>query len=88
MADNNGNRPGLSRRDFIRSAATVAGATIVEAATATAAEVTTLEIPRGRVTNSPSGCDASQDLALVNGRFLTLNDKNSIVSAVTRQLTN
>ncbi len=82
MADNNGNRPGLSRRDFIKSAATVAGATIVGAATATAAEVTTLEIPRGRVSNSPSGCDASQDLALVNGRFLTLDDKNSIVSAV------
>jgi predicted amidohydrolase YtcJ len=82
MADNNGNGPGLSRRDFIKGAATVAGATIVGAASAPAAEFTTLEIPRGRVSNSPSVCNGSQDLALVNGKFLTLDDKNSIVPAV------
>ena len=27
-------------------------------------------------------CDGSQDLALINGKFLTLDDKNSVVSAV------
>jgi len=43
MANSDQMRTGLSRRDFIKSAATAAGATVLGgAATATAAEVTVL----------------------------------------------
>ena len=83
MANSDQMRTGLSRRDFIKSAATAAGATVLGgAATATAAEVTVLGNAPGPMGKGPSLCDDSQDLALINGKFLTLDDENSIVSAV------
>src|SRR5262249_21319501 len=83
VANDNQKRTGLSRRNFIKSAATAAGATVLGgAATATAAEVTVLGNAPGPMGKGPSLCDDSQDLALINGKFLTLDDKNSIVSAV------
>jgi len=83
VANDNQKRTGLSRRDFIKSAATAAGATVLGgAATATAAEVTMLGNAPGPMGKGPSLCDDSQDLALINGKFLTLDDKNSVVSAV------
>src|SRR5215831_18957995 len=83
MANSDEMRTGLSRRDFIKSAATAAGATVLGgAATATAAEVTVLGNAPGPMGKGPSLCDDSQDLALINGKFLTLDDKNSVVSAV------
>ena len=83
MANSDQMRTGLSRRDFIKSAATAAGATVLGgAATATAAEVTVLGHAPGPMGKGPSLCDDSQDLALINGKFLTLDDENSIVSAV------
>jgi len=83
MASDDRKRTGLSRRDFIKSAATAAGATVLGgAATATAAEVTVLGNAPGPMGKGPSLCDDSQDLALINGKFLTLDDENSIVSAV------
>src|SRR5262245_31450152 len=82
MANSDQMRTGLSRRDFIKSAATAAGATVLGgAATATAAEVTVLGNAPGPMGKGPSLCDDS-DLALINGKFLTLDDENSIVSAV------
>src|SRR5215475_14207278 len=83
MANSDQMRTGLSRRDFIKSAATAAGATVLGgAASATAAEVTVLGNAPGPMGKGPSLCDDSQDLALINGKFLTLDDKNSVVSAV------
>src|SRR5262245_37019450 len=83
MANSDQMRTGLSRRDFIKSAANAAGATVLGgAATATAAEVTVLGNAPGSMGKGPSLCDDSQDLALINGKFLTLDDKNSVVSAV------
>ena len=82
MEYNNGNGTGFSRRDFIKSAATLAGATVLGGTAATAAEVTVLGNTPGPKGKEPSVCDGSQDLALINGKFLTLDDKNSVVSAV------
>src|SRR5215510_11653556 len=83
MANSDQMRTGLSQRDFIKSAATAAGATVLGgAASATAAEVTVIGNAPGPMGKGPSLCDDSQDLALINGKFLTLDDKNSVVSAV------
>jgi predicted amidohydrolase YtcJ len=85
MATGNHKPAGFSRRDFIKGAAAAAGATVLGAATnqaATAAEVTVLGNPPGPLGKGPSVCDGSQDLALINGKFLTMDDKDSVVSAV------
>jgi predicted amidohydrolase YtcJ len=85
MANDNQKRPGFSRRDFIKSAAVTAGGMVLGGAAAddaTAAEVTVLGNAPGPFGKGPSVCDGSQDLALINGKFLTLDDKNSVVSAV------
>ena len=49
---------------------------------ATSAEVTVLGNAPGPLGKGPSVFDGSQDVALINGKFLTLDDKNSVVSAV------
>src|SRR5919109_924103 len=85
MANENQKRTGFSRRDFIKGAAIAASGAVLggaAAAAATAASVTMLGNAAGPVGKEPSACDGSQDLALVNGKFLTMDDKNSIVSAV------
>src|SRR5262249_31302547 len=71
---------GFSRRDFIKGAALAAGGVVLGKAageTVDGAEAATLLIGK-----SPSACDGSQDLALINGRFLTMDEKDSVVSAV------
>ena len=86
MANDNQKRKGFSRRDFIRGAAVAAGGTVLGSAAGAAAiagEATVLGNPPGSVGKGPSACDGSQDLVLINGKFLTLDDKNSVVSAVT-----
>jgi Amidohydrolase family/TAT (twin-arginine translocation) pathway signal sequence len=85
MANDNQKRTGFSRRDFIKGAAVAAGGTVLggtAVGAATAAEVTVLGGPSGPLGNGSSACDGSQDLALINGKFLTLDDKYSVVSAV------
>jgi urease alpha subunit len=85
MANENQKRTGFSRRDFIKGAAIAASGTVLggaAAGAATAASVTMLGNALGPIGKEPSVCDGSQDLALVNGKFLTMDDKNSIVSAV------
>ena len=84
MANDNHKPAGLSRRDFIKGAAVAAGGTMfggAVGAAATAAEVTVLGNAPGPM-GKGSVCDGSQDLALINGKFLTLDDKSSVVSAV------
>jgi predicted amidohydrolase YtcJ len=84
MANDNHKPAVFSRRDFIRGAVVAAGGTVLggAASAATAAEVTVLGNAPGPMGKGPSVCDGSQDLALINGKFLTLDDKNSVVSAV------
>src|SRR5262245_29128274 len=84
MAKDNQKRTGFSRRDFIRGAVVAAGGTVLggAAAAATAAQVTVLGNAPGPMRKGSLVCDGSQDLALINGKFLTLDDKNSVVSAV------
>jgi hypothetical protein len=84
MANDNQKQTGFSRRDFIRGAVVAASGTVLggAVAAATTAEVTVLGNAPGPKGKGPSVCDGSQDLALINGKFLTLDDKNSIVSAV------
>jgi adenine deaminase len=85
MANDNQKRPGFSRRDFIKGAAVAAGGTVLgglAASAATGADVTVLGNAPRSVGKGPSACDGSQDLALINGKFLTLDDKSSVVSAV------
>jgi TAT (twin-arginine translocation) pathway signal sequence len=83
MANDNHKPAGFSRRDFLKGAAVAAGGTVLgSAAAVTGAEVTMLGNAPGPLGKGPSVCDGSQDLALVNGKFLTLDDKNSVVSAV------
>src|SRR5262245_7069129 len=85
MANDNHKPAGFSRRGFIKGAAVAAGGMVLGGAAtgaATAAEVTVLGNAPGPMGKGSSVCDDSQDLALINGKFLTLDDKNSVVSAV------
>jgi predicted amidohydrolase YtcJ len=82
MAPEDRKQTGLSRRDFIKGAALAAGGTVLggagsETMLGDAAAAATSSLAKG-----PSACDGVQDLALVNGRFLTMDDKDSVVSAV------
>src|SRR5262245_16381747 len=82
MPKDNQKRTGFSRRDFIKGAAVVAGGTMLGGTAATAGEVTVLGNPPGPTGKGSSACDGSQELALINGKFLTLDDKDSVASAV------
>jgi hypothetical protein len=88
MAPEDRKQTGFSRRDFIKGAvvgaAVAAGETVLGNAgvPATAASaVTVLGNASAPVAKGPA-CDGLQDLALVNGRCLTMDDKDSVVSAV------
>jgi predicted amidohydrolase YtcJ len=90
MAPENRKQNRLSRRDFIKGAAVgaavAAGGTVLgnanpPAATA-ASTVTVLSNAGTQAGKGPSTCDGSQDLALINGKFLTMDDNDSVVSAV------
>jgi len=70
MARKNSKQRGLSRRRFMQSAAAMAASGTLLAGAARAA--------RG---HDPE-CEGSRDLNLVNGRFLTLDAHNSVVSAI------
>src|SRR6266478_4883900 len=85
MPTDNQKRTRFSRRDFIKGAAVAAGGTVLggtAAGAATAAGVTVLGNEPGSLGKGRSPCDDSQDLALVNGKFLTMKDKDSVLSAV------
>jgi predicted amidohydrolase YtcJ len=69
---------GLSRRDFIKGAA--AGAAV--AATGTGL-IRSTEAARAPTVTPPVCLTGSGDIALINGRFLTLDKNNTIVGAVT-----
>jgi predicted amidohydrolase YtcJ len=85
MANDNEKRTGFSRRDFIKGAAVAAGGTVlggVASGAATGADVKVLGNAPLSIGRGPSACDGSQDIALINGKFLTMDDKNTVVSAV------
>ena len=82
MAREDEKQSGFSRRDFIKGAALAAGGAVLggaasEAVVGDAGAAATSSLGKG-----PSACDGLQDLALINGRFLTMDDKDSVVSAV------
>ena len=66
MASEGGWGNGFSRRQFIKAAAAGAGATMLP----------------GQGFADDSDCRDTPDVALVNGRFLTMDPKNPVVSAV------
>ena len=65
-------KSGMSRRNFVKATAAAAGASILKGAQAHDHD----DDDHG------FSCNDSADLALVNGRFLTMNPKNPVVSAV------
>src|SRR5881396_1040197 len=75
MARKNLKRQGVSRRRFIKGAAAAAASGTLLASAARAARE---HDSRGH----DSECEGSRDLNLVNGRFLTLDAHNSVVSAI------
>src|SRR5262249_61968721 len=78
MANDNANRTGPTRRDFIKGAALATGGAVL----ANTAVGTVVGDATAAATSSlTKGCDGLPDLALVNGRFLTMDDKDSVVSA-------
>ena len=70
MASDNRKQYGFSRRKFIKGAAAAAASGTLLASAARAAR------------EHDSECEGSRDLNLVNGRFLTLDAHNSVVSAI------
>jgi predicted amidohydrolase YtcJ len=79
MANDNPNQTSSSRRDFIKGAALAAGGAVL----AGTASGTVVGGAAAAATSSlTKGCDGLPDLALVNGRFLTMDEKDSVVSAV------
>ena len=80
MARKNLKQRGLSRRRFMQSAAAMAaGGTLLAGAARAAREHDSRE--RHSRGHDPE-CEGSRDLNLVNGRFLTLDAHNSVVSAI------
>src|SRR5436309_6023254 len=75
MARKNLKQQGVSRRRFMQSAAAMAASGTLLASAARAARE---HDSRG---HDPE-CEGSRDLNLVNGRFLTLDAHNSVVSAI------
>jgi len=80
MARKNLKQRGLSRRRFMQSAAAMAasGTLLARAARAAREHDSREDHSRG---HDPE-CEGSRDLNLVNGRFLTLDAHNSVVSAI------
>src|SRR5262252_2642386 len=79
MANDNPNRTGSSRRDFIKGAALATGRAVL----AGSASGTVLgEVAAAADSSLAKECEGLPDLALINGRFLTMDDKNSVASAV------
>jgi len=80
MARKNSKQWGLSRRRFMQSAAAMAasGTLLASAARAAREHDSREDHSRG---HDPE-CEGSRDLNLVNGRFLTLDAHNSVVSAI------
>src|SRR5256885_14772466 len=70
MARKNSKQRGLSRRRFMQSAAAMAASGTLLAGAARAAR------------EHDSECEGTRDLNLVNGRFLTLDAHDSVVSAI------
>jgi len=79
MANDNANRTGPTRRDFIKGAALATGGAVL---TNTAVGTVVGDATAAATSSLTKGCDGLPDLALVNGRFLTMDDKDSVVSAV------
>jgi len=79
MANDNPNHTGSSRRDFIKGAAFAAGGAVL-AGTTSGAVVG--DVAAAANISLAKGCDGLQDLALINGKFLTMDDKDRVVSAV------
>jgi predicted amidohydrolase YtcJ len=73
---------GFSRRDFIKGAALAAGGAVLGGAASGTVVEDAAAAATGSLGKGPSACDGLQDLALINGRFLTMDDKDSVVSAV------
>lgn len=73
---------GFSRRDFIRGAALAAGGVVLGSAVGEMVVGDAGAAATSSLAKEPSACDGSQDLALINGKFLTMDDKDSVVSAV------
>jgi predicted amidohydrolase YtcJ len=79
MANDNPNQTGSSRRDFIKGAAVAAGGAVLAG---TASGTVVGDAAAAATSSLRKGCDGLPDLALVNGRFLTMDEKDSVVSAV------
>src|SRR5512132_1497966 len=79
MANDNPNQTGSSRRDFIKGAALAAGGAVLAG---TASGTVVGDAAAAAISSLAKGCDGLPDLALVHGRFLTMDEKDSVVSAV------
>jgi predicted amidohydrolase YtcJ len=79
MANDNPNQTGSSRRDFIKGAVVAAGGAVLAG---TASGTVVGDAAAAATSSLTKGCDGLPDLALVNGRFLTMDEKDSVVSAV------
>jgi hypothetical protein len=82
MAPEDRKQTGFSRRDFIKGAALTAGGAVLGGAASETMLGDATTAATSSLAKGPSACDGSQDLALINGRFLTMDDKDSVVSAV------
>jgi predicted amidohydrolase YtcJ len=82
MAPEAQKQSGFSRRDFIRGAALAAGGVVLGSAVGEMVVGDAGAAATSSLAKDPSACDGSQDLALINGKFLTMDDKDSVVSAV------
>ena len=74
----------VSRRRFMQSAAAMAASGTLLAGAARAAREGDSREHHSR--GHDSECEGSRDLNLVNGRFLTLDAHNSVVSAIGIQI--
>jgi predicted amidohydrolase YtcJ len=82
MAPEDEKQSGFSRRDFIKGAALAAGGAVLGSAGSGTVVEDAAAAGASSLGKGPSACDGLQDLALINGRFLTMDDKDSVVSAV------
>src|SRR5215470_13779079 len=78
MARDDREKAGLSRRKFLKGAATGAAA-----AAASGTLLGGAEAARAPTPPPAAVCVGPGDLALINGNFLTMDDNDSVVSAVT-----
>ena len=82
MASEDEKQSGFSRRDFIKGAALAAGGAVLGGAASETVVGDAASAATGFPGKEPSACDGSQGLALINGRFLTMDHRDSVVSAV------